>query len=198
MTEAEKARFWGRVRKSDTGCWLWLGWRLPSGYGMVRYEGRDVGAHRVSWELTHGALPAGAFVLHRCDNPPCVRPDHLFLGSAKSNTQDMLRKGRHRVERGAQHHAARLGEDEALEIRLRAASGASQHALAAEFCISPQAVNDIVRGRAWRHVGGPVGSFKPSLETVRLLVELAEKRGTSLEAELALAVQELTAREEIR
>ncbi|NUQ92859.1 MAG: HNH endonuclease [Gemmatimonadaceae bacterium] len=89
-------RFWQKVEKTET-CWLWTGARYSATrYGQVILPGRVVrGAHRVAWELTHGPIPDGLFVCHRCDNKQCVRPDHLFLGTPKDNTHDMIAKGLH-------------------------------------------------------------------------------------------------------
>lgn len=92
-----------------------------------------------------------------------------------------MTKGRRGAEQGSKHHAAVLTEAVVLQIRLRAASGVAQHVLSAEFRVSPQTVNSIVRGRCWRHVGGPIGPFRPSLEVVQLLVALAESHGVPLE-----------------
>ena len=80
------------MRKSD-GCWLWVG-SINHRYGWLVVRGRKVRAHRFSYELAYGLIPVGLLVLHRCDNPPCVRPDHLFVGTQTDNMQDMLRKGR--------------------------------------------------------------------------------------------------------
>ena len=88
-------RFWMQVHKSS-GCWVWVGNRIPQGYGTIGVGGKPVRAHRYSWELHNGPIPDGLFVLHRCDNPPCVRPDHLFLGTALDNSRDCVDKGRHR------------------------------------------------------------------------------------------------------
>lgn len=85
-------RFWAQIEKTDS-CWNWTGARNPR-YGMIKRDGRRVGAHRVSWELANGAIPQGLWVLHRCDNPRCVRPDHLFLGNRLDNMRDMGAKGR--------------------------------------------------------------------------------------------------------
>ncbi len=87
--------FWSKVDLSSGECWIWTGTRGPQGYGRIRVGGRrSTGAHRFAWEIVRGPVPDGLFVCHRCDNPPCVRPDHLFLGTASDNAWDCARKGR--------------------------------------------------------------------------------------------------------
>lgn len=94
-------RFWLRVMKTDT-CWIWNGWSGNKNYGRMsiydkgKMKNIPTLAHRVSWELHNGKIPHGIHVLHKCDNPPCVNPDHLFLGTHKDNMMDMSKKGRHR------------------------------------------------------------------------------------------------------
>lgn len=86
--------FWASVVHTDT-CWLWIGRTNGSeGYGKLSWHNADVYAHRLSWELHVGPVPLGLWVLHRCDNPPCVRPDHLFLGTHEDNMLDAARKHR--------------------------------------------------------------------------------------------------------
>jgi hypothetical protein len=100
-------RFWEKVAKSD-GCWLWIGGRTSRGYGMftARHR-RQRGAHRYAWEMVNGPIPDGMVICHRCDNPPCVRVDHLFLGTQKDNIHDMMAKHRG-ATRGGGYTSPRL------------------------------------------------------------------------------------------
>jgi hypothetical protein len=98
-------RFWAKVLKTDD-CWLWTGAlsRRNCGYGRLRFKGRMVAAHRLSWQLTQGQIPRGLHVLHLCDEPQCVNPSHLFLGTQSENNRDMAEKGRARnIYIGASH-----------------------------------------------------------------------------------------------
>lgn len=153
-TGNNEMNFWDRVDKSGD-CWLWTRAR-SHGYGKVWSpdERRVVSAHRVAWELTNGAIPDGLCVLHRCDNPPCVRPDHLFLGTIKDNNDDKLNKGRLVSGfavvgyRGEKHWKARLTRQQAEEIRAR--STEPRAALAAEFGVSVATIKAIRGGRLWQ------------------------------------------------
>lgn len=86
-------RFWPKVEKSD-GCWLWTSSTSGRGYGAFWANGGRIRAHRFSWELHNGSIPAGLWVLHHCDTPACVRPEHLFLGDRRANMLDAAKKGR--------------------------------------------------------------------------------------------------------
>jgi hypothetical protein len=113
MSPEVEARFWAKVQKTDS-CWLWTGCK-SRGYGRFRSRGNKVTSqrtHRVSWEIAHGPIPDGLKVLHRCDTPACVRPDHLFLGTQKENVWDSIQKGRH------------VNPPEAVEMSRRGTAGA--------------------------------------------------------------------------
>lgn len=86
-------KLWSNVDKTED-CWIWKGGKDKDGYGVIRMNCRTVKTHRLAWQCSFGEIPSGQYVLHRCDNPPCVNPSHLFLGTAKQNTQDMVQKGR--------------------------------------------------------------------------------------------------------
>lgn len=93
ITYDEKERFFINVNKTDT-CWIWMGAKNPQGYGSFYTGSRSVGAHRFSWELEKGEIPDGMFVCHMCDNPACVNPAHLWLGTHQQNMEDMKNKDR--------------------------------------------------------------------------------------------------------
>lgn len=140
------------MRKTDD-CWEWTGGLFSFGYGSIkvvlepgRYQAQQ--AHRVSYELHHGPIPAGLLVCHRCDNPICVRPDHLFLGTNSDNMRDMHAKGRANLKRGATNARAKLSEDDVREIRALAGT-MPQRKIAARFGISQGQVCRIVLRTRW-------------------------------------------------
>lgn len=154
LTPAQKAvAFWTKVRKAE-GCWPYLGASIPDGYGWVSWRGTQMGAHRVAWILTHGEIPKGMHVLHRCDNRRCTNPDHLFLGTHLENMADMYAKGRN--TRGATARA-KLTEAQAIEIKRtyryeKSRKWSNAKELAARYGVSPAAISHIASGRTWRHL----------------------------------------------
>ena len=150
--------FWPKVEKSNDNCWTWKGCLSTTGYGRLYIRGtksRYENASRVMWILTHGSIPDGLCVLHKCDNPKCVNPEHLFLGTKKDNTQDMMRKGRNRCGRqlGTDHWAAKLTVEDVLCIRRLYKSGTiSQRALARKYAVSQHTIMMITTGQGWRHI----------------------------------------------
>lgn len=170
-------RFWERVDKDgpipehrpDLGhCWVWTARRIAWGYGGFWVNRRNMAAHRFSWELHNGPIPEGLWVLHACDNPPCIRPDHLFLGTVIDNNLDKLRKGRQakgethgaytkperRVRQtGSQHGRAKLDEIKVTEILRRYSTGdVTQKELAVAYGVTPTAIRKVVKRIGWLHV----------------------------------------------
>ena len=143
-------RWTANVRKTN-GCWEWTGFRDPNSYGRLRVSGRPELAHRLSWKLHCHAIAPEQHVLHRCDNPPCVNPAHLFLGDQAANNADKIakRRSRYGVSRGEDHGCAKLTVEQVLEIR---ASVGSSIQVGERFGISGRQVRDIRRRKAWAHL----------------------------------------------
>lgn len=147
--------FWRRVAvASESECWLWTGGKSRTGYGQTTFNYQHRLAHRVSWELTHGEIPDGMMVCHRCDNPACCNPEHLFIGSNSDNQLDSVLKGRSRAARqnGSTNHCARLTESQVIEIRRRRTSGEKGIDLAREFGVSQSALCQAYKGTTWGHL----------------------------------------------
>jgi len=148
-------RFLAKVQKTDT-CWLWIAGVNHFGYGYFNRSSVKkavcVLAHRYSYELANGPIAGEMCVLHRCDNPRCVRPDHLFLGTRTDNSNDKIAKGRAAGAKGTSHPKARLTEPQVVEIRRRWENGESQMHLSREFKVGHRTVCAIVHRETWRHI----------------------------------------------
>ena len=150
-----RERFRAKVALADVNeCWTWIGARSPYGYGRIYVKGRVEQAHRVAWELTYGAVPDGLIVCHRCDNPPCVNPRHLFLGTLSDNTQDMIRKGRNVPPRGERSGRARLDERTVRKARAMARSGLGPREIARCIGAPYATVHHAISGYSWKHLEG--------------------------------------------
>jgi hypothetical protein len=135
-----------------SSCVIWEGGKTGSGYGAVKIKGRTRGAHIVSYEEHKGSVPKGLFVMHSCDNPACVNHKHLFLGTPKDNTHDMMRKGRMVTFRGEQLPQHKLTEVQVQQLRSSHKRGdVSQKVLADAYGISQSAVSLIVNNKRWLH-----------------------------------------------
>jgi hypothetical protein len=154
LDESLKGRFWGKVSKEGLdGCWLWIGAKAW-GYGQIKGTGKEplYRAHRVSWEINRGRIPHGMLVLHHCDVPACVNPNHLFIGSAKDNTQDMLAKNRHRIIVGEQHHGTKMTDEDVREIRLMLRDGVFQRVIAEKYGVAQCQISYVKNGHTRAHV----------------------------------------------
>lgn len=165
MLSVVEGKFWSKVDKKGSihpihgQCWVWVGAIFSDGYGQL--NGRR--AHRLSWELHFGKIPEGLCICHKCDNPLCVNPTHLFLGTHQDNMKDRDIKGRaacgdrngrrthpESTVRGEKYWSARLTEDEVRLIREFSELGCK--VLARMFGVSPNTTSRIIRGKAWNHV----------------------------------------------
>lgn len=164
------SRFWPKVDKSagPNGCWLWMAAKDPLGYGRFGIGRRGACriwlAHRVAWELVNGPIPDGMCALHNCDNPQCVNPSHLFIGTKADNIRDMDQKGRRRSGPvfGEDNHFAKLTAAQVVEIRN---ATCSHREIAARFGLHPKHVGDIRRGKAWTELGEKTREYRRFRQT---------------------------------
>ena len=142
-----RERFESKFSKLPNGCWQWNGAKKPNGYGnfMLKNKVLHITAHRASWLIYRGEIPEGMYVCHRCDNPACVNPDHLFIGTPKDNQDDMHHKGRTVGPRlgGALHYGHKLKNSQVLEVRNLRESGKQLKEIAALFNVSLATVSYI-------------------------------------------------------
>jgi hypothetical protein len=157
-----KVRFFKYVIKSnDDNCWIWTGAKTPFGYGRFGTIGnKRVYAHRFSYEIHEEKIPNGYLICHSCDNPSCVNPKHLWLGTPKDNMDDMRKKGRNSGDtgqylksfKGSNHPCSKLNEEKVKEIRIKLKNGIKGYILADEYNVSRQLIYTIKDGLSWKHV----------------------------------------------
>lgn len=146
-------RFWGKVNiKSDNECWEWTAGGLPQGYGRILIQRRGILTHRLAYELTHGPIPKGMCILHKCDNPPCCNPNHLFLGTYLDNNRDKSAKKRINPPYGTKEPNHKLTEKDVVKIRQLYKNGTYQKNIATQFNVSQHLISLIVRKKAWKHI----------------------------------------------
>jgi hypothetical protein len=159
-------RFWAKVEKTD-GCWLWQGTKTTFGYGV--FSGRP--AHRVAYALTHGPIPDGLCVRHSCDNPPCVNPAHLSVGTLADNRADCV--ARNRQAKGSVNGRAKLTERDVQLVRAFYAEGVlTVTELSLMFGVSRRAIRLALDGKKWKHVP-PIDGFDRFNPAIR--AELLER-----------------------
>jgi hypothetical protein len=182
LTTVDEARFWAKVNKDgptmphmESPCWLWTAATGSTGYGQFFIDGKAKNtrkAHRVVWTLFNGPIPHdgsahGICVCHHCDNPACVNPEHLFLGTNADNVRDKTVKGRNnsprgdkngsrlhpeKLKRGEANGRAKLTATQVIEIRALYASGISQNSLSAQFEVARTLIQQIVQSKIWKHL----------------------------------------------
>ncbi|MGE3598815.1 MAG: HNH endonuclease [Dehalococcoidia bacterium] len=148
------SRFWSYVDSSagPDACWEWTRSRIHDGYGRFWDTKRMWRAHRFAWTITHGDIPDGIVVLHKCDNPPCCNPSHLALGTTSDNNWDKVHKGRFQDQRGERNPYAKLTADDVRAIREALKGGESQSSIATRHNVSQSNISFIALGKSWRHV----------------------------------------------
>lgn len=175
QSDNPEERFWSKVLKTDS-CWLFVnrkGECRKSQYGNFRAShGTTVQSHRYSYELANGPIVGSLYVLHKCDTPACVRPDHLFLGTALDNMHDMIQKGRgktpplphyrgddhyartnpEKLARGERCHSAKLTAADVVEIRKRYSSGETKASLSKSYGVKPVSISRVISRRSWKHI----------------------------------------------
>ncbi len=149
-------RFMKKINKKD--CWEWMGCVSTGGYGQFVFNGKMQGAHRVSWQIHKDNIPNGLCVLHKCDNRKCVNPEHLFIGTHKENTNDMMKKDRGALKYGEKHPYAKLEEKDIKEI-FNLSGLLSQREIAKKFNVSQGLIQRILKHKAWK-------SFTSSLQSM--------------------------------
>ena len=131
-----KSVFLGKYKKEESGCWIWQKSKDQKGYGRIQSKGKKWSAHRLSFTLSKGNILKGMSVCHSCDNPPCINPDHLWLGTMGDNMLDMMKKGRGRI--------SKLSDEDKIKIKTMAGAGYSQEDIARQFDTSLNVVRFIV------------------------------------------------------
>lgn len=155
LNEKEIARFWNKVKTGNKDvCWEWMAARNEKGYGIINIRYKTVIATRVVWTIVNGEIPDGIFVLHKCDNPPCCNPEHLFLGTIRDNAIDMASKGRSRKGkkfwfRGEMVVHSKLKEREVIEIKRMLDNKETCASISRIYGVTPEAINHIKLGKNW-------------------------------------------------
>jgi len=150
-TPKDVERFWSKVDKSGgpDACWNWTAYKGRKGYGRIGWGGPGLPklSHRVAYEIAFGEFPEEQQVLHRCDNPSCVNPSHLFLGTNRDNVNDRQRKGRNNPQRGERNGNHKLTDMQVDEIRQRYSNGETRFELAKVFGVHHTQIWNIVKRR---------------------------------------------------
>lgn len=150
-----KDRFYSKFKiNEDNGCWEWMATKFPNGYGCFKLNRKSVGAHRVSYEIHNGKINKNMVICHHCDNPSCVNPEHLFVGTQKENLLDRKLKGRS-VE-GNKNGRCKLSDKDILAIKRLLAEKIDQRDIAKSYGVAQTTISAINLNKSWSHIKGEV------------------------------------------
>ncbi len=157
ISETYRQNFYSNVQKTDS-CWIYTKSIEGCGYGRMCINGKTIGAHRVSYLIHNGSIPEKMFVCHKCDNPSCVNPEHLFLGTPKDNTEDMMKKERGSLRRGRYHPCSKLQEKDIRDI-FDLSETLSQRQIAKRFNVTQGLIASILTHKSWKSVSASLKSM---------------------------------------
>ena len=146
-----KCSFWDKVEiGSPSKCWIWPYGKITAGYGEFIFSAMHFYTHRFMWQEIHGKIPDDMCILHKCDNPSCINPAHLFLGTKLDNTRDMISKDRN--PKGEDYNHAKLTNNHVIEIRQLLSKGIYQKDIASIYNVSQDTISAIKLGQTWSHI----------------------------------------------
>lgn len=152
LSEKQKLIFMGRIKKNENGCWNWIGGKFSSGYGAFSIGGKNKLAHRISYLMNTGTITNNMSVCHSCDNPSCVNPEHLWLGTAMDNVQDKIKKGRSNPPAGERQWLSKLTGVKIIEIRKKYQSGKFTQKILGDIYGVGQSNISYVINKTWKHL----------------------------------------------
>ncbi len=148
-----KERFYSKFKiNGKSGCWEWTATKFPKGYGCFKLNGKSIGAHRVSYEIHNGKIDEKKVICHHCDNPSCVNPDHLFMGTQKENLLDRKLKGRSIF--GERNGRCKLKHEQVNKIRALLSNKIDQRIIAKQFGVCQTNISRIKMNESWNHIKG--------------------------------------------
>ena len=145
-----KQKLLGNIIKTERGCWIWKKYKNKEGYGAMRINGNILKTHKASYQVFNGEIGEGLIVCHKCDVPPCINPDHLFLGTNRDNKYDSINKKRHNA--GSNHGKTKLTEEDIIKMRRYSKLGFKNVTLARRFKLSPWTISEIITHKLWVHI----------------------------------------------